>query len=371
MPERTCASLDLIPDALAKTGFILEHEVAQKFRDAGWSTIGGRYYADDVDGRARELDLVAYRTGKTKDLNVVTAVLVSCKKDSETTWAFLTKDKPKHDPNFDWDPVHYWTDVEPLKTYLANESWKEGYIKEIGKPYDDFKATRDIFAFQQVASKSVVPRNDRAIFDSIVSLMKALDHEVGIVPDRAKGRKRIYMFSLLSVVDAPMVEVSYSNKTPRATEVARLTHLARYMVRKRDLSALVHFVRSDKLAATIKSLSKLADANTEQMASLAGEAYSAVEQSKSVQKYFGDRLKPRLAWRVERAFKTAGLKPSKVNEVGLDFSGGTLRIQIEDVDDMEAKALNADKTLKEATAKILKEVARYEGKFVFESDFPF
>lgn len=371
MPDRTCASLDLIPAALAKTGFILEHQVAQKFRDAGWSTIGGRYYADDVDGRARELDLVAYRTGKTKDLNVVTAVLVSCKKDSETTWAFLTKDKPKHDPNFDWDPVHYWTDVEPLKTYLANDPWKEGYIKKLGKIYEPFKATKDIFAFQQIASNSVVPRNDRAIFDSIVSLMKALDHEVGIVPARAKGRKRIYVFSLLSVVDAPMVEVNYSNKSPRAAEVARITHLARYMVRKRDLSALINFVRSDKLAETIKSLSLLADANTKQMAVLAEEAYSAVERSTSVRSYFSNKLTPRLAWRIERALKTAGIKPSKISEVGLEFRDGALNLLIEDTYGKELAILNADKSLMTDTAKILKELAKYEGKFVFESDFPF
>jgi len=78
MPKRVCAALDAIPDALAKTGFIVEHLVAEEFKKAGWSTIGGRYYADDIDGRARELDLVAYRSTKSKGLEVVTAVLVDC-----------------------------------------------------------------------------------------------------------------------------------------------------------------------------------------------------------------------------------------------------------------------------------------------------
>lgn len=371
MSDRICAALDQIPDALAKTGFILEHRVAQEFRKAGWSTIGGRYYADDVDGRARELDLVAYRTGKSKELDVVTAVLVSCKKDNETTWTFLTKEKPKHDPNFDWDPVHYWTDVQPLQTYLASDPWKEKYIKAIGKLYDDFKTTKDIFAFQQVASHKVTPRNDKAIFDSIVSLMKALDHEVESVPARAKGRKRIYIFSLLSVVDAPMVDVSYAGKKPIAIEVEQLTHLARYMVRKRDLSALVHFVRSDKLSRFVGSLSQLADVNAKHMATLVKQAYDGIQWNSRIRSYFADRLKARIIWMIGRSFRSSGLPSPNIGEVQLGFDNGKLKILIDVYDDKELAILNADRSLRADTAKLLKEAARYEGAFAFESDFPF
>ncbi|WP_217539499.1 hypothetical protein, partial [Stenotrophomonas sp. GbtcB23] len=117
----------------------------------GWSTIGGRYYAADVDGRARELDLVAYRAEKFEGIEVFAAVLVSCKKDEALTWAFLTKKKPKNDPNFDWNPVHVWTDVEPLSTYLSTESWKADHTEALGKKYKDMFAPRSaIFAFQQL-----------------------------------------------------------------------------------------------------------------------------------------------------------------------------------------------------------------------------
>lgn len=371
MSDRICAALDQIPDALAKTGFILEHRVAQEFRKAGWSTIGGRYYADDVDGRARELDLVAYRTGKSKELEVVTAVLVSCKKDDETTWTFLTKEKPRHDPNFDWDPVHYWTDVQPLQTYLASDSWKAKYFKAIGKLYDDFKATKDIFAFQQVASHKVTPRNDKAIFDSIVSLMKALDHEVEAVPARAKGKKRLYIFSLLSVVDAPMVDVSYAGKKPVASEVDQLTHLARYMVRKTDLSALVHFVRSDKLSDFVGLLSQLSDLNAKHMTTLVKQAHDAIQWNARIQSYFAGRLRARIIWMIGRVFRNSGRPQPNVEEVQLGFDSGHLKILVDVYEDKEIAVLNADRSLKRDTAKLLKEVARFEGAFTFESDFPF
>jgi hypothetical protein len=372
MSKRVCAPLDQIPDALAKTGFILEHDVAEAFKKSGWATIGGRFYADDVDGRARELDLVAYRTDKSKELEVVTAVLVSCKKDEEATWAFLTKDKPKHDPNFDWDPVHYWTDIEPLRSYLASDSWKEKYIAAAGKIYDNnFRATRDIFAFQQVSSLKVAARNDKAIFDSIVSLMKALDHEMEAVPKRAKERKRLYTFSLVSVVDAPMVDVSYSGKTPVAAEVERLTHLARYMVRKRDLSALIHFVRSDKLPQFVNALSDFADLTAKHMAALIGTSYKAIQWNEAVRAQIAERLKSRLVWRINQGLRKNGIKESVVDEIRLDFEDGTLKILVDIFDSNELAILNADQPLRDQTVKLLKELARYEGGFEFEMDFPF
>ncbi|UWX04208.1 hypothetical protein H1235_02445 [Pseudoxanthomonas sp. NC8] len=370
--SRVVAALDKIPGALEKTGFILEHEIAEAFKKRGWSTINGRYYADDVDGRARELDLVAYRTDKSADIEVVTGVLVSCKKDAEHTWAFLSKEKPRSDPNFDWDPVHYWTDVEPLKTYLANENWKSDYVTAGGSTYDeDIRAARDIFAFQLISSQTVSPKNDKPIFDSISSLLKALDHEMEVLPSRAKKRKRVYFFSLLSVVDAPLVDVDYSKGAAIAREVKKLTHFARYMVKKRDLSALIHFVRSDATDDFIRSMSDLAQVNLQFMEARVDASYRAIRTNPAVRGYFAERLKHRLVWRMNSALRTT--PATKVEELTLSYrvEDDLLVVGVDVFDDDQLKRMNSDAELVDYTEKALFEIARYKGKFVFELDVPF
>lgn len=373
MQKRPSAPLDLIPAALEKTGFILEHAVAEEFKKAGWATIGGRYYADDVDGQARELDLVAYRTLSSADVEVVTGVLVSCKKDEETTWAFLTRKRPKLDPNHDWDPVHYWTDVQPLQLYLAHCSWKDGYIKALGENYSsNLAASQETFAFQQVSiGQKPAPKNDRAIFSSIVSLMKALDHEKESLTSRMKGKKRIYVFSLLSVVDASMAEVNYSAKEPIAAETDRLTHLARYMVRKRDVAALIHFVRADAVSGYLSTLTKYADETAEHMVGLAGLAYEAIRTSPQIREHFSKKLAPHLNWRIDRSIREANMTPPKIEGIELGYDKDTLVINIYFFDADQIDVLNQDEKLMAETKQALIEVARYKGKYKFDCDIPF
>ncbi len=372
MEKRMSAPLDQIPSALAKTGFILEHRVSEQFKSQGWSTIGGRYYADDVDGRARELDLVAYKTQTSEDLNVVSAVLVSCKKDEERTWAFMTRRKPKADPNFDWDPVHFWTDVQPLQVYLASDSWRDEYLASGGKNYqENFKAVRDIFAFQQISTSKVTAQNDKDIFDSIVSLMKALDHEVEVVPARAKKRKRIYLFHLLSVVDAAMVDVDYAEKDPAATEVKQMTHLARYMVRRRELSALVHFVRSDALPGFVSAISKLADCNAKHMISLSGKAYAAIRWNEKVREYFAEKMKSYILLRISQSLARVKKDEKKIGYMEFNFKNNKLEIVVSIFDDESLDHINGDEKLRAEVSDYLKKMARYEGDFSFEFDVPF
>lgn len=372
MSKRNCADLNKIPKALEKTGFILEHIVSEKFRKAGWWTINGRYYADDVDGRARELDLIAYRAKKEKEIEVVSAVLISCKKDEQMTWAFLTREKPKSDPNFDWDPMHYWTDVEPLQTYLSSEAWKADYLKKFGSKYSkEMAARKDVFSFQQISSASVTAQNDKQIFDSISSLMKALDYEMSAVQSRARKRNRLYLFYLLTVVDASVVDVDYSNDEPVAVEVERITHLARYMVRKHDLSALVHFIRSDKLDDFISNISGVSNIGSKQFSNLAAKSYDAIISNKKIREHFSEKIKMRIIREVNSAFRRNGKSSVKAGDLGLDYDDGKLLIQLDVYEDDEIEILNTDELLNKYSKKLLKELTRYEGAFVFEGYVPF
>lgn len=392
IPKRTAVPLDQIPAALEKTGFILEHMVDDVFKTCGWSTIGGRYYADDVDGRARELDLVAYRTDKFEDVEVVAAILVSCKKDELLTWTFLTKKKPKHDPNFDWNPVHVWTDVEPLSTYLKTEDWKGRHEEVLGGKYKDMFSPRcSIFAFQQLgltpqglrqkrpgkddlamdSGGIVTPRNDDQIFSSIVSVMKALDYEVDLLGTRVRNRKRLYHFTLLSIVDAPLVEVAYAGRSTKVQEIDGITHLARYMVKKRELSALVHFISASALLSYVECITEASAKNAKFFSELVDKSYKSIEHNPKVRHVVANRIKGRLLWRINASIEANTGKKGKISELSLDYRKGRLELEIDTFDDEVLEQLNGDPELTDQVKIALKEHARYDGDFIFTENIPF
>jgi len=356
--------------ALATTGFLLEHEVARKFKEAGWSSINGRYYLDDVEETVRELDMVAYKVSKSAEIDVVTVVLLSCKKDSANAWAFMSREKPAKDPNFDWNPVHHWTDVQPLKTYLEHVGWTQGYVKNLKQPANSlFQPTKDIFAYQLV-SYDGRPQNDKAIFSSVSGLMKALDHEINALHDRVNGRGRIYQFNLGTVVDARLVEVDYDLEVPAVSERESLVYFARYMVRKREVSGLVHFVRHDKVDAFIQRLDNLASENSASFPKLAVAAYSAVLTVPQVSEYFSEKLgsvlKWRLAWRAEKL----GLGKDEIQGVRLGSNKTSLVVYLDGSDEV-VEALEEDAEAMEIVRKLLRERVRYNGSFMLDSDIPF
>lgn len=42
-----------ILEAIAKTGFVLEHDVVTSLQNEGWKTMSGSYYIDDVSNQKR------------------------------------------------------------------------------------------------------------------------------------------------------------------------------------------------------------------------------------------------------------------------------------------------------------------------------
>ncbi|TDV30798.1 hypothetical protein [Stenotrophomonas sp. CC22-02] len=395
LPKRQVVPLDQVPAALEKTGFILEHVVASAFKKARWTTIGSRYYADDVDGRARELDLIAYRTVTNGDLEVVSAVLASCKKDEARTWAFLTEEKPRQDPNYDWNPVHFWTDVEPLRTYLKTEDWRKELYGALGGTYEGlFAATKSVFAFQQlgvtqqnqgkrkggashdaavprpVVTAPVTSQNDDQIFGSIVSVMKALDHEMESLPNRAKNKKRLYHFTLLSIVDAPLVDVFYKGNSPTVTEIDGITHLSRYMVNRRELSALVHFVQASALPQYLKCLTESTAPSAKFFTELVGRSYEAIISNVHVRSYFSKAMNGMLVWRINEALRRLTGVYGEVSSVELGYKDDFLEIEL-DEDRFTIDLLNQDAELSESVKELLNKRARYQGRFRFALDIPF
>jgi len=376
-------SVDDIKIALSGTGFSLEHTVTEAFRSAGWGVISNRYYVDDTEQKARELDLIAYRVSNVNEVEMVTTVLVSCKKDTQNVWAFLSRQKPSADANHDWQPVHSWTNVEPLNTYLGSTDWKTKYVSADKRIREfAFDIQRDVFAFQQIRpssptktasvppTKAATPQNDTAIFNAVSGLLKALDFEMNALKERAANRKRLYVFFLAVVVDAPLVDVQYTKKgIAEVRDLDHLLHLARYMVRQRHFNALVHFVSAEKLRWFVSELEHIAIASSKMFGGFVDESFKAFASNKAVQEYFAPLLAERLIRSLNSSLYVNKIKKS-IAELEFSMRKDVLLVET-DLDPEAAKFLDEDVDVRKTVAKTLKAIARYSGAFAIKPSFFF
>lgn len=109
---------EVFEKGVLKTGFPLEFQVGKAFQRHGWSTINSKYYIDDVQGTAREIDVIAYRVSPLADVEICTAIIVSCKKSDDKAWSLIAQDKNERDPNMNWFPLHSWTNQKVLRYVL-------------------------------------------------------------------------------------------------------------------------------------------------------------------------------------------------------------------------------------------------------------
>ncbi|MBB4755472.1 hypothetical protein FHT15_000127 [Xanthomonas campestris] len=367
---RAAASDEMIINALQGTGFILEHKVAMELQKNKWNTINGRYYLDDVDGRARELDLIAYKVTKGEDIDIATGVLISCKKEAKNTVAFLSRKRPKVDPNADWEPVHWWTKSEPINSYLLSEKWKAKYLDcDPNIKQKMLSPSRDIFAFQLV-SEGGTPQNDKPIFDSVTCLMKALDHEITRFQAKSKRTTRIYQFILCTIFDAPMVDVQYEHSPAKVLQTPRITYFSKYIVNKRDSSALIHFIRFEELNKFLGDLNSLHKHNAKFFTDQVKEAYDAIKTSPQVRKYFSSHAGWEFKLIINRRRRKLTRNTKKIEELNFGYYGDQLQIEVDASEDT-VKSLNNDKETRGEIAKLLKEKLRYTGKFNIEEGIPF
>lgn len=361
--------LKLLPGRLTRTGFLLEHEVAESFRHAGWSVINNRFYVDDVDGRARELDLVIYKVNSSRDVEICTSLLVSCKKSEQDAFVFMSRKHSKIEPNIDLWPVHYLTVQEPLRTYLKNTNWKDDYVgknKELRSEL--FEIKRLAFATQLVSRKTAAAHNDKVIFESIATLMKALDHEMEKLPSRIK-KKRLYTFNLITVVDAPIVDAQCVGSKIEPLEVTDFKFLSRYIVRKRDIAARIHFVTKSQLESLVKQYSLLAEHDKKFFEAAVDLSYKSIENNDAVRQYFAKRLSLVLGWRINFSLQTGNFEQFK-GDFGLDYDSesNALIIRLPVFEEKARQHLMQDNKLKMEVQSALQEIVRYRGKFRFEEE---
>ncbi|MEN6587727.1 MAG: hypothetical protein ABFE02_16935 [Sulfuricella sp.] len=360
---------------IRKTGFVLENQVAQILKSAGWTVISNKYYVDDFEESVREIDLVAYQVQKVQHFDVYTVLVVSCKKSESNVWALLARDINLRDPNSDWWPLHAWTNDKAL-LYQLDEPGAAKRYHEGGASLGVQEALNlpsvEVFAFQEMDRSSGSPQNDKPIFSAVTSLMKAQAYELGALPLRKKAPS-IYQFNLLSVVDAELARLMFRGDDITATEVESEHYLARYIVKKKETFSRIRFIRSNVFADVLKDYGRLHQANAKWFGSLCDSFYNGIMKDYRRNNVLLDDFKKlvswELVWRIRQTFNITVEIDSYWFHWDKEASHVSIGLKLEG---KMVDFLNGDPQFNALTKSALEKIYRYAGSFVFEvDDIPF
>ena len=362
-------------DGIKSTGYGLEFSISKSLMKEGWTVINNKYYIDDVQGSAREIDILAYKVTSKNEILVYTVLIVSCKKSSGNSWALLAKSKNNNDPNIDWNPVTLWSNQKILKLIIDNYNWKDEYINSSQDLYKKlFSPEKHIFAFQELSQKKGTPQNDKAIFNSIVTCMKSQNYEIGSLNKRKK-EESIYNFNLISVVEGPLLRINYGDGEPNIENISSDIYVGSYIINKKETISRVHFVKSDIFDSCLSTYNKLHSHNVDQSLIIFDSYFIDCLKDKRKRELFKNDFNVSLRWEIYKVIRD--LRPSEsvdVKDVVIiwDLTKNCAAIQVDDVyEDSEINVLNTNNKIKISVAKALKEIYRYEGDFYFDSEIPF
>jgi hypothetical protein len=359
---------------ICKTGFVLEHEVAQTLRSAGWTVISNKFYLDDSEENVREIDLLAYRVTKVQHFEVYTVLIVSCKKSESNAWALLAREINLKDPNSDWWPLHTWSNDKALEFQLSTSGRAKAF-HEAAQAHGVSHALSlpdvEVFAFQEMDKSTGKPQNDKPIFSAITSLMKAQAYEKSALPGRKKSPS-VYQFNLLSVVDTELIRLQFSGSQISQEAVDTEHYLARYIIRKRDVFARIRFVRATVFASVLKDYGRLHAASCKWFASECDSFYSGILQdwtrSDTLLEEFSRKFRLQVGWRLQDRFK----REFDLGKPSLYWDKSTKAPCIGfDLPDDAIEYMEADSGIRKHVADALKATYRYDGPFNISFDIPF
>lgn len=369
----------LITSEIAKTGYVLEHEIAQALKVKGWTVISGKYYVDDNEDSPREMDLIAYRVTRfdEDEIELYTALIISCKKSDENAWALLTRDANLKDPNTDYWPLHAWSN-EPGVSYQLTRPGKAKAYHEGVRAYGVVNAVADpevdVFAFQEMNKVTGAPKNDKAIFAAMTSLVKAQAYELASLPGRKKT-KAVYQFNLISVLGSDMYRLMFAAKgsSIKSSKLDSEQYIARYIVSKRESFSRIRFITSEAFPLALDDYARLHVANVKWFAAEQSAFYKDImkdtDRKQALVKLFYAKIKNVVKWRVESHFKNL----KNFDEEPFLFwneKADALEVSYFESDDV-GRWMNESPEIRKIVGDALKSVYRYSGPFQFTFDVPF
>jgi hypothetical protein len=358
---------------IAKTGFVLENNVAQTLKKSGWTVISNRYYLDDTgEETVREIDLIAYKVRQLPDFRVYTSLIISCKKSEKDAWALLSRPIDLTDPNADWWPVHLWSNNKPVGYEFATPDMSRRYhdaMAAAGVANALALPSVEVFAYQEMDKHSGTPHNQKNIFQAITSLIKAQSYELQSLPQRRKD-PAVYQFNLLSVVDADLVRLHFDGGTIKADSITDEHYITRYIVSKRTTVARVRFIRADHLQACLKDYANLHTANCDWIGARHEDFFRESVKEPRVQVFLPE-FRSKVCWYLRHKAK-GKLNQFEDADLSLQWlpEKNALAIAVL-VGDDTIDGWNSDTYVRGHVASVLAKLYRYKGAFHFSSDIPF
>lgn len=362
-------------DGIRNTGFHLEHKVCSELEKSGWTVIHSKYYVDDSSDIVREIDAIAYKTIDIDGLRIYTCLIVSCKKSKERAWGLLARNRPEIDPNEDWNPCHVWTSSPVVGYMLAQPEWTGEYATELMENVDtEFFGCPDqrVFAFQEMERNSGKPKNDKAIFNSITSLMKAQAYEMARLPERRK-EPALYQFNLLSVADTDLVRIDFEGDNIRARNVDSQCLIASYIISKRETRSRIHFTTYGALKKTLEVFDRLHERNLSFFDRQKLKFFEGIQFDHKRLTVFEKDVARELRWGLWDNVPKEYREQFNVENSYLTWRSSTeTLLVIVDICQEVVDALNTSEDAREKLSSVLRKYYRYTGLSAFDiDDIPF
>jgi hypothetical protein len=363
-----------IKESIKKTGFVVEYEITKVLKNHKWNVISNKYYLDDVEGVAREIDLIAYKTENIEELKIYTALIISCKKSEENYWAFLVRDLDHRDPNIDLMPIKNWSNDKIANYVINSDGWITDYATSLkkGEIFDKIIEPDDhLFAFQEINKVKYTIQNDKNIFSSVSSLMKAQDYELSSL-ERRKKIPSLYFFYLVSIVDSDLVRIHFKDEVISIDEIDHAKYLINYIVNKKETQSKIHFICFKTFKEIIQGYNKLHNCNSKYYEECFRIFYKDLPKDQSKIELLIEDFKSDFKKRIFITYRKLFKKAVNFEGFHLDFDddASTLYINFAENDE-EADVLNSDEKIISSTSKSLKEIFRYDGDFKFFVRAPF
>lgn len=370
-----------IEEAILNTGFPLEFEISSILKKHGWQTINNRYYIDDVKETEREIDILAYKCKIDRENKIAfyTSLIISCKKSATALWAFLSTEKPAYDPNFKFFVLNNKTSDKRLEKMLElekddieNKFCSKKILKTI------FEIKRKIFGFQQLNKNSYKCEDDKRIYDSIITSIKALEYEINIKQSKnnliTEVETSFYNFNLLSIFDGEMVEVYFENDNIKPDPINDAVYINRHIINRKQNFYKVHFIKSSKFEECLNIYDELSQTNYDIYDNLINDFYKDIFKCKDKVNIYWKEFCEDLNWIFNYTLQS-NLKYYSTNRTegfNFEYEDNMLKIYYNgywDIDDPQKDNLiNKEIELINKTKKKLLKYFRYSGDFRFEEE---